>query len=37
VFETMAFLTTIGLVVIFGVLVQMERAARREEDPDAQA
>jgi hypothetical protein len=34
VFETMAFVSTLGLVVIFVVLFQMERAGRKEEDAD---
>jgi hypothetical protein len=32
VFETMAFLSTVGLAVIFVVLWQIDRAGRREEE-----
>jgi hypothetical protein len=32
VFETIAFLSTIGLIVIFVVLFQLDRAGRREEE-----
>jgi hypothetical protein len=32
VFETMAFLSTVGLIVIFVVLWQIDRAGRREEE-----
>ena len=32
VFETMAFLSTVGLIVIFVVLFQIDRAGRREEE-----
>jgi hypothetical protein len=31
-FETMAFLSTVGLIVIFVVLFQIDRAGRREEE-----
>jgi hypothetical protein len=34
VFETMAFLTTVGLVVTFVVLYQVDRKARREEEAE---
>lgn len=33
-FETLAFLTTIALFVIFLILVQMDRAGRTEENVD---
>jgi len=32
VFETMAFLTTVSLIVIFVLLVRLDRSARSEED-----
>jgi hypothetical protein len=32
VFETIAFVSTIGLIVIFVVLFQLDRAGRREEE-----
>ena len=35
-FETMAFLSTIGLIVIFVVLFQIDRAGRREEQAAAE-
>ena len=35
-FETMAFLSTVGLMVIFVVLWQIDRAGRREEETAAQ-
>ena len=31
-FETLAFLSTVGLIVIFVVLFQIDRAGRREEE-----
>jgi hypothetical protein len=31
-FETLAFLSTVGLIVIFVVLLQIDRAGRREEE-----
>ena len=31
-FETMAFLTTVSLIVIFVLLVRLDRSARSEED-----
>jgi hypothetical protein len=31
-FETIAFLSTLAFVVVFVVLVQMDRASRREQD-----
>jgi hypothetical protein len=34
VFETLAFLTTIALFVVFVMLIQMDRAGRTEENPD---
>jgi len=35
VFETMAFLTTVGLIAIFILLFLMDRAGRREEEAAA--
>ena len=34
-FETMAFLTTVGLVAIFVILFRIDRAGRREEEAAA--
>ena len=34
-FETMAFLSTIGLMVIFVILFRIDRAGRREEEAAA--
>lgn len=34
-FETMAFLTTVGLAVIFVILFKIDRAGRREEEAAA--
>lgn len=34
-FETMAFLTTVGLIAIFILLFLMDRAGRREEEAAA--
>jgi hypothetical protein len=34
VFETMAFLSTVGFIVIFVVLFQIDRAGRRDEGKD---
>jgi hypothetical protein len=34
VFETMAFVSTVGFLVIFVVLFQKERASRKEQDTD---
>jgi hypothetical protein len=34
VFETLAFLTTVGIFVVFVMLVQMDRAGRTEENTD---
>ena len=34
VFETLAFLSTVGLIVIFVVLFQMDRAGRQESGDD---
>ena len=34
-FETMAFLTTVGLAVIFVILFRIDRAGRREEEATA--
>lgn len=31
-FETLAFLSTVGLIVIFVVLFQIDRTGRREEE-----
>jgi hypothetical protein len=31
-FETIAFLSTLAFIVVFVVLVQMDRASRREQD-----
>jgi hypothetical protein len=36
VFETMAFLSTVGLIAIFVLLFLMDRAGRREEEATAQ-
>jgi len=35
VFETMAFLSTVGLIAIFVILFLMDRAGRREEEATA--
>ncbi len=35
-FETMAFLSTVGLIAIFVLLFLMDRAGRREEEATAQ-
>ena len=35
-FETMAFLSTVGLIVIFVVLFRIDRAGRREEEATQQ-
>ena len=34
-FETMAFLTTVSLIVIFVLLYRLDRAARREDETAA--